>query len=105
VRDYVEVRDVLNAIEAACRCRESHAALNIGSGVGTTLLDLIELLQKHLGRKAELVYKPPAAGELRAAVPDISLAKAKLGWAPHVSLEEGVARLAEWFKGTARAGR
>jgi len=98
VRDYIEIRDVLDAIESACQAEESHAALNIGSGVGTTLLELIELLQKHLGKKAELVYKPAVPGELRAAVPDISLAREKLKWSPRVSLDEGMARLAEWFR-------
>jgi len=102
VRDYIEIRDVLEAIVAACQAKESYAALNIGSGVGTTLLELIELLQKHLGRKAELVYKPPVQGELRAAVPDISLAREKLKWEPRVGIDEGMARLAEWFTIQAR---
>ena len=97
-RDYIEIRDVLNAIEAACQGRESHPALNIGSGVGTKLLELIALLERHLARKAELAHKPPVPGELSVALPDITLAREKLKWEPRVKIEEGMARLAEWFK-------
>jgi UDP-glucuronate 4-epimerase len=98
MRDYVEIRDVLSALDAACLGHESHAALNVGSGFGTTLLELIALLEKSLGKKAELVFKPPVPGELLMAVPDISLAMEKLNWEPRVSVEEGTARMAEWFK-------
>jgi len=97
-RDYIEVRDVLSAIEAACAGRESHAALNIGSGAGTTLRELIALLERHLALKAKLDCKPPVPGELAVALPDISLAKEKLNWAPRVKIEEGMARLAEWVR-------
>lgn len=98
VRDYIEIHDVMSAIEAACNGHESYEALNIGSGFGTTLLELIHLLEEALGRKAELVYKPPVAGELPLAIPDITVAMQKLKWEPAVSIEQGMARLAEWFK-------
>jgi UDP-glucuronate 4-epimerase len=103
MRDYVEIGDVLSAIEAACNCRETNATLNIGSGFGTRLLDLIALLEKHLEKKTELVYKPAVPGELLMAVPDISLAMEKLHWEPKVTIEDGTARLAEWFRNPAAA--
>jgi UDP-glucuronate 4-epimerase len=99
MRDYIEVDDVLNAIERAVESKESYAALNIGSGFGTTLLELIQTIENALGKKAELVYKPPVLGELQVAVPDISLAMEKLKWEPTIDLETGIARVAAWFKG------
>ncbi|MCY3023033.1 MAG: GDP-mannose 4,6-dehydratase [Planctomycetota bacterium] len=101
MRDYVEVSDVLAAIEAACRGHESYAALNIGSGFGTTLMDLLRLLEKCFGKKTELAFKAANRGELPVAVPDISLAMEKLHWEPRVSIEAGMARLADWFKSPA----
>jgi UDP-glucuronate 4-epimerase len=100
MRDYIEIEDVLNAIEAAIGGNESFSALNIGSGFGTTLTDLLRLLEEALGQKAEVINKPPVAGELPLAVPDISLSMEKLKWEPAVSIEQGVERMAKWFKST-----
>jgi UDP-glucuronate 4-epimerase len=98
MRDFVEISDVVSAIEKAIACEESHAALNIGSGYGTTLLELVALIEKCLGKKAELIHKPSVPGELGVAIPDISLSMEKLKWEPRVSVEEGMARMANWFK-------
>jgi UDP-glucuronate 4-epimerase len=98
VRDYVEIDDVLNAIEAAINGKGSHEALNIGSGFGTSLLELIQTIERAMGRRVELAHKPAVPGELQTAVPDISLAMEKLSWEPKVELESGIARMAAWFK-------
>jgi UDP-glucuronate 4-epimerase len=98
LRDYIEVEDAVNAIEAAVNGKGSHAALNVGSGFGTTVLELLHAIEKCMGKKAEVVYKPAVAGELAVAVPDISLTMEKLSWEPAVSLEQGVARMVAWMK-------
>jgi len=98
MRDYVEIQDVLRAIQSALTGNESHNALNIGSGFGTPLTDLIQLIEKAFNKKAELVYKPAILGELTVAIPDISLAMEKLKWEPQVSIETGIQRLAEWIR-------
>ncbi|HYG77853.1 MAG TPA: GDP-mannose 4,6-dehydratase [Planctomycetota bacterium] len=98
MRDYIEVRDAVAAIEAACVGHETYEALNVGSGFGTSLLELVQLIEKSLGKKAELVYKPAVPGELAVAIPDISLAMENLKWEPKVSIEEGIERMAAWFK-------
>ena len=99
MRDYIEVEDVLNAIEAAMHAKPSFDALNIGSGYGASLVDLIRMIEKAMGRRAELVYKPAVAGELHTAVPDITHAMNSLSWEPQVDIEQGIARMAAWFKG------
>ena len=98
VRDYVEIDDVLNAFESAINGHESHEALNVGSGFGTTLLELIQAIERAMGKRVELVHKPAVAGELQTAVPDISLAMEKLNWEPKVELDHGIARMVAWFK-------
>jgi nucleoside-diphosphate-sugar epimerase len=103
MRDYVDIDDVVSAFERAidrvCVAGgESYPALNIGSGFGTTLLELVALIEKSLGKKAELAHEPPVAGELAVAIPDISLSMEKLNWEPQVSLEQGIERMADWFK-------
>lgn len=98
MRDYIYVDDAVSAIEAAVLGTGSHPALNIGSGFGTTLLELIAEIEKGLGKKCEIVHKPAIDGELQVAVPDITHTMEKLRWEPQVSLEQGIAKMLAWFK-------
>ncbi len=100
VRDYIEIDDVLDAIEAAIEavwCQDFPIAINIGSGQGTTLLELIAKLEVGLGKPAKIVRKPANAGELHAIVADIATAQRVLNWRPCVDMETGIARLTDWF--------
>ena len=99
-RDYVALEDVLAAIEAALSVRWTDSfptALNIGSGKGTRLIDLIQLLERGLGKKLTLEFKPPVQGELHSIIADVNQTEASLGWRPRVELAEGMGRLAKWF--------
>jgi len=98
LRDYIEVGDVVTAIIAAARGKMSLPALNIGSGFGTSLNELIQMIESGLGKKIELVHKPPVAGELTVAVPDITLAIDKLGWEPKCTIEDGIGDFCRWVK-------
>lgn len=98
MRDYVDVEDVVNAFETAIGDSTSYAALNIGSGFGTSVVELLQLIEQQMGKKAEVVHKPGVAGELALAIPDISLAMEKLKWEPRVNLETGIKRMTAWFK-------
>ena len=56
-------------------------------------------LQAKLGKKAIRLYQTlPAAGEVLKTHADISSAKADLGYSPHTTLDEGVAKFVAWFK-------
>jgi len=98
VRDYIEVDDVLDAIEASMALKGSCDALNIGSGFGVSLMELIETIQKAMRRRVELIHKPLVQGELQIAVPDITMAMNMLDWEPKVDLDQGIARMAAWFQ-------
>lgn len=98
MRDYVEISDVVAAIIAAVRGKMSYPALNIGSGFGTSLLELIQMIETGLGKKVELIHKPPVVGELPIAVPDITLAIDKLNWEPKCTIEDGIGNFCRWVK-------
>ena len=100
VRDYVEIRDVVDAIEAAVRVEWSAnfpGTLNIGSGVGTPLLEVLRNIEQGMCKKARLVYKPAVEGELKTIVAGIENSGRFLGWKPRISFREGVGRFTEWF--------
>jgi len=112
VRDYVFGPDVARAnvlaLAATDRCLPgSLTSLNIGTGVGTDVVELEGLLRPAIVQAAAArgravappppVHGPARAGDLRSNLVDAALAKSVLGWEPAVPLGEGLAVTAGWF--------
>jgi UDP-glucuronate 4-epimerase len=58
----------------------------------------IALLEKHLGRKAEMRFLPMQPGDVEETYADTSALEQLIGPIPRVSLDDGLARFAAWFK-------
>jgi nucleoside-diphosphate-sugar epimerase len=59
---------------------------------------LIALLEERIGRKAILERHPPNQADMLTSHADVTKARRLLGWQPKVGLEEGLARLVDWYK-------
>jgi UDP-glucose 4-epimerase len=103
-RDYIYVRDVVDAITAAA-ASEAHGAFNVGRGVGTSVLDLVEALRalgQDLGVGSdggfEPEFAPPRPGEVRRSTLDPAKARAELGFEAAVDVEDGLRRTLETLR-------
>ncbi len=72
--------------------------VNLGNPDEFTIRELAELVIELSGSRSQLVNKPLPEDDPRQRCPDISLARARLGWEPRVRLREGLARTIEWFR-------
>jgi UDP-glucose 4-epimerase len=97
VRDYLYIDDLAEAIVAATT-REIVGTFNIGSGVGTSLADLLSLIARVSGRTPHIEYVPSRGFDVRSIVLDISKAHRVFQWQPQVLLEEGCRRYWEWLE-------
>ncbi|HEX6644656.1 MAG TPA: NAD-dependent epimerase/dehydratase family protein [Gemmatimonadales bacterium] len=103
-RDYVFVRDVARAnvlaSTAALPAPDDHDAIgfNVATSTELSVVDLAETVGRALGRKPEIRFEEPRAGELRRSSLDTSRARRILGWAPTHSFESGLAELINWFE-------
>ena len=90
-RDYTFVSDV---VEANLKAMESQAtgAINVGTGVESTVLDIVEALAAHADGLFEPEHAPERPGEVRRIALDASRAKRELGWEAAVGLTEGLER-------------
>ena len=70
---------------------------NIGNNRPVRLLDFIHALEKELGRKATLQYKPMQPGDVPGTWADVSDLEAVTGYKPRTSVEEGVHRFVQWY--------
>jgi UDP-glucose 4-epimerase len=89
-RDYVYVGDVVAANLAAAQA-DVHGAINIGTGVETSVLELIAVLRELAGAESfEPRFEPARLGELARSCLDVTLARETLGWTPSVTVREGL---------------
>ncbi len=98
-RDFVSVHDIVSACVLALHAEEAVGrVINIGSGHACTVLRVAELLADVLGVSIEPeISGRYRAGDIRHCFADISLARQVLGYEPRVTLEQGIAELAEWL--------
>jgi len=90
-RDYVHVDDVVRANLLAAAAATPDGPLNIGSGVETSVLDLVEVFGAHAGAAGfEPRFEPPRAGEVLRSCLSAERAAAALGWTPAIDLAAGV---------------
>jgi UDP-glucose 4-epimerase len=99
-RDYVYVGDVVAAnLAAAAAGAAALGAYNVGTGRETDVNRLFSMLRTACGASLEAQHGPAKPGEQRRSCLDASLAAARLGWTPRVSLEEGLQRTVDFFRG------
>ncbi|MFP3234361.1 MAG: GDP-mannose 4,6-dehydratase [Sulfolobaceae archaeon] len=73
--------------------------INIGSDKETRIIDLANMIITLTGSKSKIRYLPPRPDDPPRRAADISKAKRLLNWEPKISLEEGLKKTIEWFKG------
>ncbi|ADX81894.1 NAD-dependent epimerase/dehydratase family protein [Sulfolobus islandicus] len=73
--------------------------INIGSDKETRIIDLANMIITLTGSKSKIRYLPPRPDDPPRRAADISKAKRLLNWEPKTSLEEGLKKTIEWFKG------
>ena len=98
-RDYTYVDDIIAGVRAAVDFRESaYEVVNLGESRTVELRELIALLEKELGRRAEIEWQPEQPGDVPQTFADISKARRLLGYDPRTDIEEGIRRFVRWFK-------
>lgn len=97
-RDFVFVKDVVqaNLLAMAHPGVGAGEVLNVGTGRQTSLLELLSILGELTGRAATPEFREVRPGDVKHSVADISLARQRLGYAPHYSLRDGLKALIEY---------
>jgi UDP-glucose 4-epimerase len=94
-RDYVFAVDVAEATLAALDA--SGGVFNIGTARETSVLELLEHIERVAGKRATPEFAEPRPGELQRSVLDVSRAARELGWRPRHALDEGLAATWTWI--------
>lgn len=97
-RDYTYVDDIVDGVLRAIDRSYPYEIFNLGKGSGTRLDEFISLVEKHVGRRADIKRMPEQPGDVPFTNADVSKAGRLLGYESRVTTDEGVRRTAAWFK-------
>lgn len=98
-RDFTYIENVVDAnLAAADAPADCSAVFNVGAGERTSLLELAAQINQLLGANLAPDHQPPRAGDVRHSQAGIGAIRETLGYAPRVSLTEGLARTLAWFR-------
>lgn len=99
IRDHIYVDDFVDGVMLAFNKGERCLAVNIATGTGHSVKQVLETLLRVDGyENANVVYQPDKPTTIPIRLVDVSLAKRLLGFEAKVSLEEGLRRTVEWYR-------
>jgi nucleoside-diphosphate-sugar epimerase len=96
-RDFTYVADAVAATIAAAERGVPGRAYNIGGGSRVSMNDVVKIIERVAGRPLTVRREDAQKGDMRDTYADTSLARTDLGFAPKVSLEEGIQAEYRWL--------
>ena len=97
VRDYIHVVDLARGHVAALQHMKAGSSIyNLGTGSGTSVLEIVKAYSKACGRDLPYEIKPRRAGDIAACYADCSKAERELGWRAELSIEQACADSWRW---------
>lgn len=98
-RDYLHVSDLVAALMLLLDYEGEQHVFNVGSGKEHSVRDIVDVLERQLGRLLDVTYTDARKFDVTNNVLDYSRLTSETRWEPRVSLDEGVARVLDWLKG------
>ena len=89
-RDYIHISDVAAAVAYAIKYDGEEQIFNVGTGQGTSLNTLVDLIGLVIGHPVEKVYKPARTFDVPISVLDIARIREALEWFPQIDMHEGL---------------
>ncbi|MBS2098561.1 NAD-dependent epimerase/dehydratase family protein [Carboxylicivirga linearis] len=106
-RDFTYVDDITNAIEklvdlpfdTAEEKDKPYRLFNIGNNKPVRLMDFVSTLEKHIGKEAPKEFLPMQKGDVYRTYADITDLETRINFKPQTSIDEGLGKFVEWYKG------
>jgi len=96
-RDFTYIDDVISGTRASIDKNYRCEVFNIGNHKSENLMDMIAILEKELGIKAIIDFKPMQPGDIIESFADIDLSRKKLGFTPQTPVSQGIPQFISWY--------
>ncbi|MGB8328697.1 MAG: SDR family NAD(P)-dependent oxidoreductase [Polyangiales bacterium] len=97
-RDWTYVDDIVQGVIAAADRPLGYEIINLGRGQPMLLADFVRLIETHAGKRSRLIDSPMPPADIEYTYANIDRAKELLGYAPTVTVEEGVLQFWRWYQ-------
>jgi len=98
-RDYTFIDDIIAGVRAAIDYdKTDYEVINLGESRTVELRELISLIEKELGKTAQIDRQPLQPGDVPQTFADIGKARRLLGYNPRTQIEEGIHTFVRWFQ-------
>lgn len=95
-RSFTYVSDIVDGVQGLLKYREA-GTFNFGSNQTWSLNEVIELIEKELGKKGKVENKVRAYKDVDVVLPSLELSKEILNWEPKINIQDGIKRTVEWY--------
>lgn len=97
-RDYTYVDDIIDGVVRSIDRCEGYEIYNLGESRTTSLAELVELIGEACGKAPVLDRQPMQPGDVVITYADVTKARERLGYDPHTTVAEGLARFVPWYR-------
>jgi GDP-L-fucose synthase len=103
IREFVHAEDAARGI-IACLDHPDVGPVNIGTGIGTSIRQLVDLIVEATGYRGKVRWDATKPGGTSRKVLSVDKARDALGWEARILLPDGIERTVRWFKRTYAGG-
>ena len=96
-RDFTYIDDIVLGIKAAIKKNHNLKIYNLGNNRSERLLDVVSIIEKRIGKKANIKLEPMQLGDVENTFADIDMARRELGFNPSYNIGEGIEKFIDWY--------
>ncbi|MGB2862418.1 MAG: GDP-mannose 4,6-dehydratase, partial [Sedimentisphaerales bacterium] len=98
-RDFTYIDNVVDANLLAARAKRTKGeVINIACGQAVTVNEIIDMINKLLGKNVKPQYTPPRPGDVKHSLADITAAQKLINFKPSVSFQVGLKKAIDWYR-------
>ena len=97
-RDFTYIDDIISGTRSAIEKNYKCEIFNLGNSISENLMELIGIIEKNLGKKAQIEYLPMQLGDVKESLADIKKSTEKLGYKPITTINKGIPQFIKWYK-------
>jgi len=97
-RDFTYIDDIIIGTRSAIEKNYKCEIFNLGNSKSESLMELIGIIEKNLGKKAQIEYLPMQPGDVKESLADIKKSTEKLGYKPITTINKGIPQFIKWYK-------
>ena len=97
-RDFTYIDDIISGTRSAIEKNYKCEIFNLGNSKSESLMELIGIIEKNLGKKSKIEYLPMQPGDVKESLADIKKSTEKLGYKPITTINKGIPQFIQWYK-------